>query len=86
MHVVYGRQAASNPSLFAGHAWMDAAEAWAADEAAGPVAGWLINQRFKCGQQWYGIDWADAADWTQLGGWVVWPIDTVGGVAPRFGQ
>lgn len=59
MRVVFGRPREEPASLFCGDAWMNVAEAWAA-EAGLKIVGWQIDQKFRVGStgvQLYSVTW-----------------------------
>lgn len=78
--VVFGRGEQTLPSLFAGQAWMDAAEAWAADRGV-KVAQWRVDQRFHCGDWWYAVAWREGEP-GQLGTWEVVAVTSLVPNAP----
>jgi len=80
MKVVFGRDEQDSPSLFAGHAWMDAAEEWAREQGL-HVRQWQVDQRFRAAERgtmlqgcWYRITWHDG-EGGQLGQWEVQPCE-----------
>jgi hypothetical protein len=69
MRVVFGRRPEANPGLFSGQAWMDAAEAWAA-ELDQRVEQWRVDGQFLVGGVWYRVEWSEGTA-GQFGQWKV---------------
>jgi hypothetical protein len=75
MKVVFGRETSQLASLFAGQAWMGAAEFWAVNEGDLVIQQWRVDQRFRIGQQWYRVDWVDSPTAERFGQWVITPLE-----------